>query len=337
MMHSSANNKQLFWGIIGCGDVTEVKSGPAFNKVPNSRLQAVMRRDASRAEDYARRHGVPSWYSDAGQLIADPAVNAIYIATPPDSHEEYLIQAAKAAKPVYVEKPMALNAESARRMQRVAEKYGIALSVAHYRREQPLFRKIREWLTQGVLGEIRLVDLVYQSPLFTEEELQKPRVRWRVDPAVSGGGIFHDLAPHQLDLMCYFFGKPVEAAGMSANQARQSAADDLVTGLIRFEKDILFNGRWCFNAAEGEKQDRCTIYGSKGSLHFSVFGEPVLELVTGAEEQRISFPKLEHVQQPMIAAVTDYFLGRGPNPCPAEGGVQVMELIDRFTEKPVGG
>ena len=98
--------EKIKWGIIGCGDVTEVKSGPAFNKVKNSGLVAVMRRDAEKAEDYARRHTVPKWYSDANKLIHDPEVNAIYIATPPSSHEEYTMAAFDAGKPVYVEKPM---------------------------------------------------------------------------------------------------------------------------------------------------------------------------------------------------------------------------------------
>src|SRR6184192_2580039 len=96
--------KTIRWGIIGCGDVTEVKSGPAFQKASNSALVAVMRRDAAKAADYAARHGVPRWYADARELIADADVDAVYVATPPSSHEEYAIMAAEAAKPIYVEK-----------------------------------------------------------------------------------------------------------------------------------------------------------------------------------------------------------------------------------------
>src|SRR6187551_1308715 len=101
--------EKINWGIIGCGDVSEVKSGPAFNKVNNSSLVAVMRRDGAKAKDYAHRHQVPKWYDDASLLINDPDVNAIYIATPPSSHEEYTIAAIDAGKPVYVEKPMTMN------------------------------------------------------------------------------------------------------------------------------------------------------------------------------------------------------------------------------------
>src|SRR4029078_7391018 len=121
------------WGIIGCGDVTEVKSGPAFNKIPNSELVAVMRRDAEKAKDYANRHQVPKWYDDADKLINDPEVNAIYIATPPSSHKQYTIAALHAGKPVYVEKPMALNVGESVEMAFLADQKKIKLSVAHYR------------------------------------------------------------------------------------------------------------------------------------------------------------------------------------------------------------
>ena len=100
------------WGIIGCGDVCEVKSGPAFNKVDSSKLVAVMRRNLDKAKDFAQRHAVPKYYADAADLINDAEVNAVYIATPPSSHEAYLEMALKAGKPVYVEKPVTVNSVS---------------------------------------------------------------------------------------------------------------------------------------------------------------------------------------------------------------------------------
>src|SRR5665647_553178 len=129
--------KKINWGIIGCGDVTELKSGPAFNKVKNSCLVAVMRRDAAKAKDYAQRHHVPRWYTDANLLINDPEVNAIYIATPPSTHEAYTIAALAAGKPVYVEKPMTVSYKTAINMVDMATQKQGKLVVAHYRREQP--------------------------------------------------------------------------------------------------------------------------------------------------------------------------------------------------------
>ncbi|WP_221887948.1 Gfo/Idh/MocA family protein [Chitinophaga polysaccharea] len=263
--------KEIKWGIIGCGDVTEVKSGPAFNKVPHSSLVAVMRRDGAKAKDYALRHGVPKWYDSAEQLINDPEVNAIYIATPPLQHEAYTIQALAAGKPVYVEKPMTLNTASALRMKAAADQYRVKLSVAHYRREQPVFLKIKSLLEEKAIGDIRFVSLQMLQPP-ASDIIAGPAVNWRVDPAVSGGGLFHDLAPHQLDLMVYFFGKAKHAAGIAVNQAGAHEADDLVTGHILFENGVVFNGMWCFTVSEAGKQDCCEITGSAGSISFPVFG-----------------------------------------------------------------
>ena len=203
------------WGIIGCGDVTEVKSGPAFNKVKNSRLVAVMRRDAAKAKDYAQRHGVPNWYSDAHQLINDPDVNAVYVATPPNSHTQYTLAALEAGKPVYVEKPMALNAVQCKHMLDRSHAMQVKLSVAHYRRAQPMFKKIKELIDEKAIGEIKFVQLKFLKPALSASELEIPKTKWRVDPSIAGGGVFHDLAPHQLDLMIFFFGNVHSSCGAS--------------------------------------------------------------------------------------------------------------------------
>lgn len=314
------------WGIIGCGDVTEVKSGPAFNKVPNSSLVAVMRRDAARAEDYARRHGVPKWYDNAAALINDPEVNAVYIATPPLQHEEYTLQCMQAGKPVYVEKPMTLNTESAYRMQDAAIRHNVKLTVAHYRRAQPMFRKIKALLEEKAIGDIRFVSLQMLQPPVSPED------NWRVDPAVSGGGLFHDLAPHQLDLMTWFFGRARSATGIARNQTKMYRADDLVSGNILFENGIVFNGIWCFSVGAADKADVCEITGSLGKIRFPVFGHSFTLSINGAG-QEFAFDALQHVQQPMIEQVTAFFLDKGPNPCSAEEAILSMQLMDSFTKK----
>ena len=321
--------EKIKWGIIGCGDVTEVGSGPAFNKVKNSELVAVMRRNAEKAQDYARRHNVSKWYDNAGQLIADPDINAIYVATPPQSHEEYTIQALQAGKPVYVEKPMSVNSASARRMLEASVDAQVKLTVAHYRREQPRFRKMKALIDSGEIGDVRMVNLqCIESPRFTN-----PDEFWRVDPSISGGGMFHDLAPHQLDIMLYFFGDYREASGVSVNRAGIYPADDVVTGNIVFESGVVFNGSWCFTASEGEGKDLIEIIGSEGKISFSIFATNHFVLSKKGKEDLVTFEELQHVQQPMIDAVVKYFLGEGPNPCSAEDGLESMRIIDAFSGK----
>lgn len=318
--------KQINWGIIGCGDVTEVKSGPAFNKVPNSKLVAVMRRNAKKAEDYAIRHQVPKWYDNASALINDPEVNAIYIATPPGSHEEYTIQSLKAGKPVYVEKPMTINAVSAKRMADVAKQCEVKLVVAHYRRAQPLFLQLKSLLGTNLIGKVHLVSLkMLQSQ--ADQLIAKSEENWRLNPEISGGGLFHDLAPHQLDLMYYFFGEIEQAKGLATQLYGSNSAYDHVSGTILFKNGVLFNGLWCFTVAEEAPVDICEIYGTKGKVSFPIFGHHFTVEIDGVQTEHI-FDPLMHVQQPMIAKVVDYFLGLGPNPCSADEGCRVMEMMD---------
>jgi predicted dehydrogenase len=324
------NRETICWGIIGCGDVTEVKSGPAFNKVPNSRLVAVMRRNEEKAKDYAERHGVEKWYSNADDLINDSAVNAIYVATPPASHEEYAMKAMRAGKPVYVEKPMAINAAAAERMESMAKETGTKISVAHYRRQQPIFLKIKELLEQKAIGDVRVIQLKIWQP-HQSNIIAQTETNWRIDPSVSGGGLFYDLAPHQLDLMLYFFGRAKTVSGISFNASGLYGADDVTSGQILFESNCVFNGSWCFTSYD--RQDSCEIIGSEGKILFSVFDQNRFLLERDGTETTIEFDRLQHVQQPMIQKVVEYFLGRSNNPCSVSEGVEVIKMMDALAGK----
>ena len=321
--------EKITWGIIGCGDVTEQKSGPAFNKVPGSALTAVMRRDAAKAEDYARRHNVPKWYDSADQLINDPAINAIYVATPPSTHEEYTLAALNAGKPVYVEKPMANTHAAALKMADAAAAKNGRLVVAHYRRQQQRFKKVKQLITDKAIGEPLYARIELCKPPLTKEELADPKVAWRVNPAIAGGGIFHDLAPHQLDLMYYFFGPVEKANGVATHQGASYAADDMVTGNILFKNGVTFSGIWCFNAPAAI--DSCEITGTTGKISFTVFSTNAITLSIAGKTTTHEFDDLPHVQQPMIDATVQYFLGKGPNPCSGSEGAEIMRLIEVFT------
>jgi len=319
------------WGIIGCGDVTEVKSGPAFNKVQHSKLVAVMRRSGPRAKDYAQRHGVPKWYNDANLLINDPEVNAIYIATPPSSHEEYTLSSLKAGKPVYVEKPMTMNAASARRMVNAASELNQKLVVAHYRRAQPFYTRIKELIEANTIGKVLLARIeCYKKPV-TDKEMADPGRAWRIDPSMAGGGLFHDLSPHQLDMMLYLFGEIERATGIATTQGNSYKADDIVAGNILFRNKVLFEGVWCFNVPPEIEKESCEIIGTEGKISFSFFEHKPILVTRNGKTETIVIDPLQHVQQPMIEKIVDYFRGKQSNPCSGETGLKVMELIDSFT------
>ena len=320
------------WGIIGCGDVTEKKSGPAFNKVANSSLIAVMRRDAEKAADYARRHGVARWYSDANELMKQRGLNAIYIATPPSSHMDYAIAALDKGFNVYVEKPVTRNAGEARQIAEALEQHpGQKLTVAHYRRAVPMFLKVKQLLESELVGEVRTVQIrMWQSR--KPALIANTATNWRVLPEFSGGGYFHDLAPHQLDLMLYYFGEPKHYHGFSLNQSGATPADDHVCGEILFKNNVVVNGSWCFNVAENQTTDTCEIIGTKGKITFPFFGNYV-SWKTDDDEQTINFTHPEHIQQPMIEKIVAYFNNEGPNPCSIDEAIILMDIIDSFTLK----
>ena len=315
------------WGIIGCGDVTEVKSGPALQKARNSELVAVMRRSGVLAEDYAQRHGVPKWYDDARALIDDSDVNAIYIATPPSSHKMYAVQAASAGKPVYVEKPMALNFAQCREMISACKTAGVSLYVAYYRRALQRFLKIKELVDSGVIGQVRFVNITfYQAarPHYADKE----NLPWRVLPEIAGGGLFVDLAAHQLDFLDYVLGPIAQAQGFAGNQAGEYPAEDMVSGSFLFESGVQGAGNWCFNAFE--EVDRTEIVGDEGRISYSTFdAEPVLlTTAEGSSEFRFDYP--QHIQQPLIQTVVDDLLGLGQCPSTGESGARTSWVMEQM-------
>jgi len=317
--------KTVRWGIIGCGDVTEVKSGPALQKAEGSQLVAVMRRNGALAQDYAQRHGVPRWYDDAQQLIDDPDVDAVYIATPPHMHKEYTLAVARAGKPVYVEKPMALNAAECQQMIDACRSAGVPLFVAYYRRALPRFVKIKELLDSGALGELRYVQITLTQParLLTSGDLP-----WRVQPETAGGGHFVDLAAHTLDYLDYVFGPITQAQGIARNQDGAYPAEDIVSGTFEFQNGVIGSGLWCFTSFE--TSDRVVIIGSKGKLTFATFENEPVVLETNLGRQTFEIPQPPHVQQPLIQQVVDELLGRGQCVSTEENGLRttsVMEIL----------
>src|SRR5262245_13349638 len=203
------------WGIIGCGDVTEVKSGPAFQQVAGSELVAVMRRNGERAADYARRHGVPRWYDRAEDLVDDKEVDAVYVATPPGSHLEVALMACAARKPAYVEKPMARSFSECRRMVQAFEAARVPLFVAYYRRALDRFRAVRDRVAAGKLGTITSVTYRYASSAHLD--VPQGETPWRLRPAESGGGLFLDLGSHTLDILDFILGPLENVRGDARN------------------------------------------------------------------------------------------------------------------------
>jgi predicted dehydrogenase len=323
------------WGIIGCGNVTEVKSGPAFNKVEGSKLIAVMRRNRTLAEDYARRHNVPKVYSDPDALINDSEINAVYVATPPGSHMDYAIAVIKAGKPVYIEKPMAINHSQCLRIVETAEKYNVPVFVAYYRRSLPGFLMVKEMIESGAIGKVRFLHTqLFKNP---SEDEKSGRLPWRVDPALSGGGHFFDLACHQLDYFDYLFGPVQSVKSVVMNHGGLYKAEDFITAEFVYPDNIIGTGSWCFSVSAESNRDIIEITGTKGYIRFSTFSfEPIIVVNENGRKEFIN-ERPEHVQYNLIGKIVKTLEGKGTAPSTGVTAARTSWVMDEVVKEYYNG
>ncbi|MDR1342985.1 MAG: Gfo/Idh/MocA family oxidoreductase [Prevotellaceae bacterium] len=317
------------WGIVGCGDVCEVKSGPAFYKCARSSLAAVMRRDAAKAKDFALRHGAARYYSNADDLINDTEVDIVYVATPPESHAELAIKALKACKPVYVEKPMAISYQECLRMLDAAKAYQQKLFVAYYRRSLPYFLKIKELIDIGAIGKPQVVQAgFFRPPLFSDKD--KSLHTWRINKEIAGGGYFYDMASHTIDILMFLLGKITKANGVTGNVAGWYEAEDVVSASFLFESGAVGSAVWLYASSETEQKDWIKITGDKGSIRFSTFAFSSIELSTEVGISTFACPKPEHIQQAMVQSIVDELLGSGICPSTGETGALTSRVMEEI-------
>ena len=325
--------KQINWGFIGCGEVTEKKSGPAFNEVEGSQVVAVMSRSENKARSYPRRQHVRKWYTDASELIEDPDVNAVYIATPPSSHATFAIMAMHAGKPCYIEKPLAASYNDCIRINRISEQTGVPCFVAYYRRYLPYFQKVKEIIESGTIGNVVNVQVRFSVPPRDLDFQSGKEMPWRLQPDIAGGGYFYDLAPHQIDLLQNLFGVITRAHGYPANRAHLYQAEDTLSACFFFESGIPGSGSWCFVGHESAKEDCIEVIGEKGSLSFSVFTYQPIEVITSEGKNLITVPNPPYVQLPLIKSVIQHLQGIGKCDCTSVSATAVNWVLDRVLWK----
>jgi predicted dehydrogenase len=324
--------ESVMWGMIGCGDVTEKKSAPSFNKINGSSLHGVTSRSRSRASAYAERHHVPKVYDSAVELVKAPEISAVYIATPPSSHAGYAIMAMRAGKPVYVEKPMASDYQGCLEMNQVSAETGMPIFVAYYRRSMEYFLKVKELLQNQAIGKVLMV----QSSLIVPpraEDRDRQNLPWRVLPEISGGGYFYDMGCHELDILTYYFGSVRSVEGWFANTGGLYPAEDTVIASLVFESGLLYTGTWCFVAIEEVAADIIEIIGERGRIRFSCFQFTPIELISEKGKQEFPLGPPEHVQMPMIRSVVEELQGLGTSPSKGDSGTHVNWIMDKILDK----
>ena len=313
------------FAIIGCGDVTEVKSGPAFQKIPGCRLKTVMRRDAEKLRDYARRHNVAHFTTDYLDILRDPEIDAVYIATPPNMHCFYTLEAAKYGKAVYVEKPMAMTAAECRQMIAACKEANVPLFTAYYRRGMEKFKAVKEILTEEKIGKPRAFSYRFACPV---PEII-PHRKWLMDPQVSGGGMLYDVGSHMIDTLCFLFGQAETVYGISKNQSGAYEVNDDHSIALRFAGGVQGTLQLTFCASG--REDEAVIYGTRGSLRFSIMDNDPIVIETDGETEEIAFAPAAHVQQGLIAQVVDTLLGKADLESTGAYGLatqEILELVD---------
>ena len=298
--------KTIRWGIIGCGDVTEIKSGPGLYKTTHSQLVAVMRRNGVLAADFARRHGVPRWHDDADAIIRAPDIDAVYVATAPDSHREYVLRCAAAGKPVLVEKPMAMDRSQCDEMIAACAAGGVPLWVAYYRRALPRFLAVRDLVQSGVIGPVRMVLSRQFQTLRAPEDMNPGSPPWRIDAARSGGGLFVDMVSHTLDFLDYVFGPIETVRALAGNQAGAYRPEDVVTASYRFATGVYGSGAFCYAGDRDEEWNE--IVGAQGRIRFSTTKATPIRVMCGDAVEEIPVDDPPHVHQPLIQSIVDEVL-----------------------------
>lgn len=314
------------WGIIGCGSVTEHKSGPVYKKTSGFKLQAVMRRNLEKAADYATRHNVPTYYNDADALINDPAVDAVYIATPPDTHAYYALKVAQAGKPCCIEKPMAPKYSDCVAICNAFDAKNLPLFVAYYRRSLPRFKQVHDWITNGSIGQPRHINwLLTRTPSPVDAS---DNYNWRTDAKIAEGGYFDDLASHGLDLFIQLLGNITSAKGIALNQQGLYTAKDAIVGCWLHSTGVTGSATWNFGS--NTREDTVTIHGSEGKIDFSVFLEEPLVLTNSQGRQEIYIDNPENIQLHHVQNMREHLLSNKKHPSTGVTGAHTSWVLNNI-------
>lgn len=321
------NKKIIKWGIIGCGNVTEMKSGPAYNNTEGFEIVAVMRRDLEKLKDYANRHHIEKIYTIADDLISDIDVDAVYIATPPDTHKLYALKVAAAGKICCIEKPMTSNYADSLEVYNAFNEKNLPLFIAYYRRSLPRFLKIKEWLGHNYIGKVRHINWHFSKP--TSKLDLSGEYNWRTDSKIAPGGYFDDLASHGLDLFNFLLGDIKDVEGFATNQEENYTAKDAFTACWLHKNNITGSGSWHFNSYNSI--DKVSIYGSDGHIEFSVFQDNAVILESHTKTESVFIDNPKHIQIHHVEGMRDMLIHKNfIHPSTGESALHTNWIMDKI-------
>ena len=300
----------LNWLVIGIGDITRKRVLPAILAEPRSRLYALLTRDVRKAEAYA---GAVA-YTDLGAALRDPAIDAVYVASPVALHAEQTIASLRAGKHVLCEKPVAMDVAQAEAMAAAAAESGRVCGIAYYRRLYPKLMRAKELIAEGAIGQPVLVEANYHG------WLESPERGWLKDPALAGGGPLYDVGSHRIDACNFLFGKPLRATGLLANALHPLAVEDSATVLVEYAGGVhgVVDVRWNSRI----NRDQFRVIGSEGEISLDPLNGPALRFLDGEgrlrEEQ---LPAHANVHYPAVENFVAAVLDGAPVACPIDEAI----------------
>jgi predicted dehydrogenase len=285
-----------------------------------------MRRDYEKAKDYAERHEVKTVYTQAEEMIENSNIDAIYIATPPDSHKFYALKVANAGKPCCIEKPLTPSYKDSLAIHRAFQDKEVPLFVAYYRRSLPRFNEVKNTLDSGDLGEIRHITWNLSKPANQFDLTGK--YNWRTEKKIALGGYFDDLASHGLDLFAYLLGDFDEVKGIRLNQQGLYSSLDAISACWSHRNGVTGSGSWTFGCHN--RQDNVEIYGSKGNIKFSIFDEKPLIICNTAGEREVFIKNPDNIQLYHVQNIANQLFSGAPHPSNGLSATHTSWVMDKI-------
>lgn len=314
--------KILKWGLIGCGDIVMRRVGPALQSLSSCELIAVSRADASRAAECAKQFDAPRSYEHWQDLVADPEIEAVYIATPVFLHEEQTLACAKAGKHVLCEKPMALSTAECDRMIQACEQAHVKLSIAYYRHFYPVLQRVQALLASDAIGKPTLI----QVHAFDWFDAEPGGFRsWLLEKDKAGGGPLMDFGCHRLEVLLHLFGPVSEVIGTHDRLHFTREVEDTAVAILKFESGPM--AVLSVTHATPTSRDTVEIYGTKGSLHIPALNAGTLHLVRDGKTETEHHPPHENLHLPHIEAFTQAVLNDTAAPVDGDAGRAVNQIM----------
>jgi len=320
-------NRNVNWAVVGIGDIVRKRVGPAILEQPDSTLYACLTRDPGAKAAQLESLAPEKVYTEIEPLLADPNVQAVYLATPVFLHAAQAIASLRAGKDVLVEKPMALDAAEAAEICKAAQQTGRRLAVAYYRRFWSRFQLVKEMLDRGQFGRVVLVRIALHS--WHRPDPATPG-GWRASRKLSGGGVLPDVGSHRLDLLAWWFGLPRRLVADVSTLVQDFDGEDSASILMVLAGGAQFTGSFHWNSRTWT--DEIHVVGTEAKVALSPCDGDAAVITVGRDVEDRRIPKPQNAHYPLIDDFARAIIEDRPPRFTADDGMKATQIIDAVFE-----